>query len=362
MTTLHVRQSPGCLRCETLPSPLIGPGTLHFRFPLSHSRAKILRWLQEGEAIWRESEDLVSVQIAESDLTARVQSLTAALTVTEQADVRVLFEPDSQPLKLRDYFNVESLQQFAAKTQSGWLLDLLENDRLTTVFQPIVECSTREIFAYECLMRGMEGERLIPPMKMLEVARGAGLLFQLDRMARLTSIRQAHRWGIESKIFINFTPTAIYDPINCLRSTIEAVDSLGIEHERIVFEVIESESVNEVGHLNRILDFYREAGFLVALDDLGSGYSSLNLLSQLRPDFVKLDRDLISGITGDQFKAMLAAKLIEAANGLGLQTVAEGVETAEEWDWLCAHGATFAQGYYLAKPAAPPPLLNSLAV
>jgi EAL domain-containing protein (putative c-di-GMP-specific phosphodiesterase class I) len=297
--------------------------------------------------------------VTQPDLTPLVASLQESLSSIEQADVRCLFQRDGQQMQLVDYFDVESLHQFVCKAQSGWLLDLMSEDRLTSVFQPIIACRQgNSVFAYECLLRGIEGDRLVPPSRILDVARGSGLLFQLDRAARLTAIREAARHGVQSNIFINFTPTSIYDPINCLRSTVRAVDEFGFKRENIIFEVIESEEVADVGHLNNILSFYRSCGFRVALDDLGSGYSSLNLLSQLKPDFIKLDRELIKNTPHDPFKAMLASKILEAAQGLGVLTLAEGVETAEEWQWLVAHGTDYIQGYYVARPASPPPLLQ----
>jgi EAL domain-containing protein (putative c-di-GMP-specific phosphodiesterase class I) len=162
---------------------------------------------------------------------------------------------------------------------------------------------------------------------------------------------------LQSKIFINFTPTSIYDPKNCLQTTLRAVDESTLSREQIVFEVIESENVADPNHLRDILDFYREQGFQVALDDVGSGYSSLNMISRLRPDFMKLDRELVSGLHQDNYKAMIAKKLLETAQELGVHTIAEGVEEEGEFEWLCENGADFVQGYFIARPASPPPVL-----
>jgi EAL domain-containing protein (putative c-di-GMP-specific phosphodiesterase class I) len=353
--SISMSSSPFCSRCETVPPPMTGPGTLHLRFPLAHSRAKLLQYLQKGGWDWSENGEMLSVRAPEEDLLPLVAPLMEVLSSTEQADVRAIFQPDGQQMSMQDFFEVESLHSFICRAQSGWLLDLLKDDRLTSVFQPIIACQEdNRVYAYECLMRGQDGDKLIPPKRILDVAKGAGLLFQLDRAARLSAIRQAANFALDTRIFINFTPTSIYDPINCLRSTVRAADECGLKREQIVFEVIESEQVADVGHLRNILDFYRSCGFQMALDDLGAGYSSLNLLSQLKPDFIKLDRELIRDVPHDTFKAMIARKLLEAAQELDVRTLAEGVETAEEWEWLVANGAEFVQGYYVAKPASPP--------
>ena len=100
---------------------------------------------------------------------------------------------------------------------------------------------------------------------------------------------------------------------------------------------------------------YRQAGFRVALDDLGAGYGSLNLLSQLRPDFVKLDMKLVRDVHLDPYKAGITSQLLEMARKLGIATVAEGIESAGELDWFRDHGVDFVQGFYIARPASPPP-------
>ena len=115
-----------------------------------------------------------------------------------------------------------------------------------------------------------------------------------------------------------------------------------------------SEAIQDSKLLRNILDFYRKGGFRVALDDLGSGYGSLDLLDALRPDFAKLDMSLVREV--DSYRAAIASKLLELAKDLGVAVVAEGIETEEQWRWLVARGADFAQGYFFARPAFPPPL------
>lgn len=242
---------------------------------------------------------------------------------------------------------------------------MLRERRLTTHFQPIVQSADpRVVLAHECLSRGVHPDgSLIPPMKLYQVATDANLLFVLGRTARLTAIRRAHEERLGSHIFINFTPSSIYDPDYCLRSTVAAVRTAGIAPERVVFEVVESERIHDPKRLVGILNVHRLAGFKVALDDLGAGYSSLNLLGSLRPDSIKPDMEPTRGIADNPFKATIAAKLLEAARALGVETVAEGVETDAEWRWMRDHGADYQQGFLFAPPAASPlpPLHPALA-
>ncbi len=353
-----------CSRCtHTCDGPPADTGTLHLKFPLTHTYGKVLSMF--AHSIWQYTQHngIVSTEVQSGGALDMLKAIQAILTPQEQIDVRVLFQPHGRPLMVEDAMATTSLTGFVAKLQSTWLTDMLREGRLATAYQPIVDVNAPEtIFAYECLMRGQEGERIIAPFQMLEIARGADLLFQLDLAARLAAIRGAADHQLTSKIFINFNPTAIYDPVFCLRSTISTIKELEICSEQIVFEVVESDQVADLSHLKNIVNHYRKEGFQVALDDLGSGFSSLNMLHQLRPDYVKLDMQLIRNVHQDPYKASITRKLLEAAKELQIQTIAEGVETAEEYAWIRENGADFAQGYYIAKPALVPPITLNISV
>ncbi|MEP0908750.1 EAL domain-containing protein [Leptolyngbya subtilissima ST-M1] len=296
------------------------------------------------------------------------QSLARLVAPRELRETQVLFVRGAVQPQLQDFSDISSLQRFIKVSQSDWLVDMLASDRVTSHFQPIVSIDdTAQIYGYESLLRGLdEHGNLVMPGPIFELAAEAGLLPQLDRVARLSAINQASQHNLAGRIFINFSPTALYDPVSCLRSTVDAIDRAGILHEQVVFEVVESDNPQDLDHLKTVLKYYRDAGFAVALDDLGSGYSGLNLLHQLRPDFVKLDMELIRNVHVDLYKASITEKLLEIAQNLNIKTVAEGIECVEELNWLQERGATFAQGYLIAKPGATPakttPCFNSKAV
>jgi EAL domain-containing protein (putative c-di-GMP-specific phosphodiesterase class I) len=233
----------------------------------------------------------------------------------------------------------------------------MESRQLVTYFQPIV--CTRDpgnVFAYECLLRGQQhGGPLISPDKLYHAARVTGRIDHLDRLARLTAIETAVDRRLDTHIFINFNPSSVNDPERSLESTIEAAYRSGISPDRFVFEVVESDEIQDFKRLIDILQVYREAGFQVALDDVGAGYSSLALLTAIKPDLIKLDMSLLRDVDRDQFKSHVAAKLLELASDLQIRTVVEGVETQGQWQWAVEHGAHYAQGYLFARPQAQPP-------
>jgi EAL domain-containing protein (putative c-di-GMP-specific phosphodiesterase class I) len=180
------------------------------------------------------------------------------------------------------------------------------------------------------------------------------MLFYLDRACRETSLKTAAVKNISSKVFINFIPTAIYDPHHCLASTVKWAKQLDFNPKNIIFEVIESDHVADLDHLKNILDYYKSQGFMVALDDVGSGYSSLNMIAKLLPDIVKIDREIITHIDTNTVNQSIFRAIVQIAHENNIVVLAEGIERAEEVAFCRANGADLAQGYYFGKPNAEP--------
>ena len=338
-----------CQRCQTLPEKLEGVGRLFLWLPLGHSLGKLVRHLGEkgcAPEVKPEAQCVV-VQLESERVGVFLTEMLGALTGEEQRATRALFMPGQEAPGLADFPRVGSLQQLLTLTRAGWLVEMLGEQRITTHYQPIVDVKdTQRVVAYEALLRGKERDgTLVFPGRMLGLAREADLLFQLDLAARL---------GLRTPLFINFSPAAIYDPAYCLRSTVAAIAEHNIAPRDVVFEIIESDHTPDASHLKSLIAYYRQSGFRVALDDLGAGYSSLNLIHQLRPDIMKLDMELIRGIHEDAYKANITQKLLELAQKLGILTVAEGIETVEELRWVRTHGVDYVQGYLIARPQSPP--------
>lgn len=345
--------------CQNLaPCAATQAGQLLLWFPVPHILKKVTQYLRQVQVAYElmpERHGLkINCLVGQAPELAR--QLHKLMTTREAQETQVLFVKGFATPQLHEFSDIKSLPRFLRFSESNWLVEMIAAERFTSWFQPIVHINdTSKIFGYEALFRGVdEQQNLVMPGVVLELAIEAGLLPQLDRVARLSAIAAARHHQLDGRIFINFAPTSLYDPIACLRSTVEAIDAAGIAHDRVVFEVVESDNPQDLDHLKAILTYYREAGFLIALDDLGSGYSGLNLLHQLRPDLIKLDMELIRDVHQDPYKAAITQKILEIAHKLNIQTVAEGIECIEEWDWLRSHGATFAQGYLIAKPSAQP--------
>ncbi|MBD0373919.1 MAG: EAL domain-containing protein [Pyrinomonadaceae bacterium] len=296
------------------------------------------------------------IKIRTGELTSLIARLSGVLSWVEQSAVQTSFHQHGSEFQ-DDVFASCSLQSFVAKVQCHWLTEILREKRLRTVFQPIVSCVTdgTGIYGYEALMRGDDAGRTIDPLDLLNVARGADLLFQLDVLACRNAVLEAARYQIPTKLFINVTPTTIYNSEYHIDTVVGLLDGLGLNPRQIVLELVESEEVGDWYNFGRILDMYRDRGFEVALDDFGAGYSSMITFNRLRPDYIKIDMDIIRAVHLDAHRATLAGKLIEAAQELNIKTIAEGIESAGEFSWVRQRGVDFVQGFYISRPAAPPP-------
>ena len=256
-----------------------------------------------------------------------------------------------------DLMQTETLDNFLSCIRNQWLSHLICERRLTTWFQPIVDCHLpHRVFAYECLLRGTQPDgETIPPELLFAAARATGQLAALDRAANRIHIESAAHQGLSSRMFINFSPQPVQESEDCLKETLEAIAASGLPPAQFVFEVVESDRTADAQALSRILNDYRKQGLKVALDDLGAGYNSLNLLTEIKPDFIKLDMHLMRNIDRDPYKSRVASKLLELAQELQIRTVVEGIEMPGQWQWAADHGANYAQGFLFAKPAAIPP-------
>lgn len=335
----------------------LGEGLLLLRFERPRGIALAIAALQKARFQWQQSDEVLSIKVAQHEVARLVRVLAEAISVAEQGAIRVIWEVVGKALSIRDCFDVQTLREWLARAQAGWFLAMLREDKFEAHFQPIVQVNAPQaIYGYESLIRGVADSGLVAPLPLFEMAGGLNLCAQLDAKARQQAICQAGSLGVREKLFINCLPSALDDAPAALRSMLYIVDDAGLQRDQIVLEIIESECIEDAAVLRSGLELFRRAGFGVALDDLGAGYSSLTLLERLRPDFVKLDRELIGSVDTDGFKAVIAQKLLETARNLNIATVAEGVETVGEWNWLRAHGGDLAQGYFFARPAATPPL------
>lgn len=216
----------------------------------------------------------------------------------------------------------------------------------TMAFQPIVDVSSRSLFGYEALVRGINQESAGVVLGKVNEAN----LYSFDQTCRIKAIDLASRLGLAGMLSINFLPNAVYRPETCIRATLEAANEVGFPTDKLMFEVTEGEEVLDREHLKGIFTEYKRQGFTTAIDDFGAGHSGLNLLADFQPDVLKLDMALTRGIDADRVRRVIVAGIVHVCEALSIKLIAEGVETRGEYLALADLGIHLYQGYYFAKP------------
>lgn len=217
----------------------------------------------------------------------------------------------------------------------------------TMAFQPIVNTTTKQIFAHEALVRGVNNESA---GKVFEHVNDTNR-YRFDQSCRVKAIKLGAELGISSFLSINFMPNAVFRPESCIRTTLAAAETYSFPIERIIFEITEGEKVDDYAHLREIVEHYKLRGFKTAIDDFGGGYAGLNLLADIRTDIIKLDMALIRHIDKDKVRQAIIKGVLQVCTELSTAVIAEGVETHEELAVLQSFGIELFQGYYFAKPA-----------
>lgn len=341
---------------ELLPKLPENKGTLLLSFTFYDLQERMINYLLTKKAKYEvlQSSIRVNEQTIENFIVKTIDR-DAIFNEIEMENINILFLEDDEQLDFHTFGKTLSLLKVYRMIKSKDLIYILNNKKLKTYFQPIVDIRKNEIFAYECLSRGIrEDGSLMGSHLIFKTASKNDLLYYLDREARETALTNALANNISKKIFINFVPTSIYNPETCLQDTLDWVNKLGLDPYNIVFEVIETENIVDIDYLKTFLDEYRKKGFEIALDDIGSGYSSLSLLADLKPDYVKVDMGIIRNINDNPFKQTIFKALAFIAKQNNIKLLAEGVETKKELDFCISEGVDFVQGFYFSKPTIIP--------
>ena len=214
-------------------------------------------------------------------------------------------------------------------------------------YQPIVDVQRRTIYAHEALVRGPQGESAASVLAQVN----DNNRYRFDQACRVKAIKGASALGMTESLSINFLPNAIYKPELCIRTTLAAARVHGFPLERIIFEVTECERVEDGPWFAEILREYKRCGFKTAIDDFGAGYAGLSLLADFQPDLIKLDMGLIRNLDTDQSRRAIVGHLVRMCEEMGIQVIAEGVETTGERDALRDAGIYLMQGYLFARPS-----------
>lgn len=227
---------------------------------------------------------------------------------------------------------------------------IIKDKKLTVYFQCIVANQQATIFAYEALIRGPVNSPLHSPIALFEEATKQGRLVELELLCRELSIQQFQHLKLPGKLFLNASPDTLFQPDFHAANTLEMLKKAKLSPRRVVIELTEHSPLENYQDVREALKHYKEMGFEIAMDDLGSGYSGLRMWYELRPNYVKIDRHFICNIGTDKAKQQFVLSIKNIAKELNCKVIAEGVETLDEFKFIDKIGLPFCQGFYIAKP------------
>lgn len=293
------------------------------------------------------------VGVITDDPEGLARTLGDHLDATARRAIKSLIFDGRKP-GLADFSRIETVDRFIHHHSTRWLVELIDEKRYKSWMQPIVAAADGAIHGHEFLLRGFNRDgSIVPPVEMFGAATGL-LSALLDSAARDSAIRTAAHCKVEGNLFINVLPTSVSVAQSAFADTLDLVEAAGIEPARVVFEIVESEAVEDIAHLGHMIDFCRSAGYRIALDDFGSGFNNLTMLIGLQPDYIKLDKSLISRISDESPIWTLTANMIDAARQSGVLVIAEGVEDEKTARLLRSLGADYMQGYHFGRPQETP--------
>ena len=266
---------------------------------------------------------------------------------------QILSEPERHDLTMfqsdgREFPRPRSLDDWWQVHQTRWFASALFADRFTTWFQPIVDTNGHRPLGHECLIR-LETDRTYSGSEILAAARLRKEIHAFDSYARCLAIRSAARQSTSGLYFVNFLPEGIYNPQSCLRATMNTLAACHMSPANIVFEAVESDLCGDPAHLRRIRDYYRAEGFGFALDNVGASAQWLQTVCDLRPDYIKLDRNLVRNVEQPLYASTIR-RLVELAEHLDIAVIAAGVERAQTMENLWLLGVEYMQGYLFGSP------------
>jgi diguanylate cyclase (GGDEF)-like protein len=273
---------------------------------------------------------------------ALLQHADVAMYVAKEAHVRTAV-----------YDAEEDTNDAARLALAGELRRAIEGGELVVFFQPQADLASGRIVGAEALVRWQHPERgFIPPNEFVPIAERTGLIKPLTRFVLSAAVRQCEAWraaGHDIGVSVNLTVPDLLD-VELPDFIARALSQTGVAPERLELEITETTILADPFRVREVLARLEEMGLRMAIDDFGTGYSSLAYLRRLPLTTIKIDRSFVMRMSDDASDATIVRSTIDLGRSLGLEIVAEGVETRETWDALRRHGCTLAQGYLVSPP------------
>lgn len=237
----------------------------------------------------------------------------------------------------------------ANRERAGTLERILLEERVHSVFEPIVQLDGLKIIGYEALSRGPTGTGLESPMNLFSIAERCGFEFELDNLCRRQALRNAGGIRSNQKLFLNILPSSIHDPDFAGARVREMLGELGLAPRNLVLEISERQAIANYPIFREAIDHFSRLGFEIALDDTGAGFSSLEAALELNPRYLKIDMSLVRGIEGNPQKQEVLRGLRSLSEKMNSTVIAEGIETRSELEAIHDLGIECGQGFIFGR-------------
>jgi len=281
--------------------------------------------LDKIEALNIGAVDYIGKDISLEEILAKVKAILRQTSM--QPDTQVLEEKNNKLCELRQ---------------------IIESENIQIVFQPIMDLIKNRPIGYEALSRGPKGSSLESPAELFIFANEANMFVELDTICRNLSVIKADFIKNDQILFLNTNPNIIdsdhFKALSFLKGT-------SLDLSQICIEITERTFITNFMRLSAQLHEFRKRGIKVAIDDVGAGYSSLKAIAELKPDFIKVDIDLVRTIDSVEMKKNLVMVLVDLGQKLNSQLIAEGIETAEECRTIMSLGVKYGQGFLFGRPS-----------
>lgn len=235
------------------------------------------------------------------------------------------------------------------------LYDILQHRKLTALFQPIMDMKSGTFLGYEGLIRGPSEGPLHSPINLFSAAGQQNLTLEVEMLCRQIVLETFVELNLPGRLFLNVSPETLLHPSFKDGQTLACMAKVGLSPDRVVIEITENQPTYDFSAMCKAVLHYRAMGFQIAIDDLGAGFSSLRLWSELRPEFIKIDMHFVQGVDSDPVKLQFLKSIQQIAQSCGTRVIAEGIETKAELAVINDLGIEFGQGYYIARPQPTPP-------
>jgi len=240
------------------------------------------------------------------------------------------------------------------------LQEIIAHRKLSALFQPIIDLKSGEFLGFEGLIRGPADSLLHSPINLFGAAEQQGLSLEVEMLSRQTVLEAFAKQNLPGNLFLNVSPETLTHPSFKNGQTLQFMRAINLDPARVVIEITENQPTFDFKAMRSALLHYRAMGFKIAIDDLGEGFSSLRLWSELRPDYIKVDMHFVQGVDSDPIKLQFLKSIQQIAESCGTHVIAEGVETEAELKVVKDIGIALGQGHFIARPSRTPPIVASI--